>query len=100
MCWKPPGFYPVKAQERADKKNIIQMNTIIKFGLAALTAGAFSTLPSGGQAGYLHATRTPHSWSLLQEQRKPATGDGCGRRTEADNIEAWEKAYETCSAGK
>jgi hypothetical protein len=73
----------VKAQERADKKNIIQMNTIIKFGLAALTAGAFSTLPSEADRPDIftqHGLPIPGAFFKNKGSQQPATVAAGGQK--------------------
>jgi hypothetical protein len=52
------------------------MNTIIKFGLAALAAGAFSTLPSKAETPdsfTRHGLPIPGAYFKNQETQQPAT---------------------------
>jgi hypothetical protein len=52
------------------------MKTIIKFGLAALTAGAFSTLPSKADTPDIftkHGLPIPGAYFKNQENHQPAT---------------------------
>jgi hypothetical protein len=52
------------------------MNTVIKFGLAALTAGAFSTLPSKAETPDIftkHGLPIPGAYFKNQESQQPAT---------------------------
>jgi hypothetical protein len=65
------------------------MNTIIKFGLAALTAGAFSTLPSKAETPDIfthHGIPIPGAFFKNKESQQPATvavsksGKGVGKQ--------------------
>jgi hypothetical protein len=52
------------------------MNTIIKFGLAALAAGAFSTLPSKAETPDIftkHGLPVPGAYFKNKESQQPAT---------------------------
>ena len=52
------------------------MNTIIKFGLAALTAGAFSTLPSKAETPDTftrHGLPIPGAYFKNKESQQPAS---------------------------
>jgi hypothetical protein len=52
------------------------MNTIIKFGLAALAAGAFSTLPTKAQTPDTftrHGLPIPGAYFKNKESQRPAT---------------------------
>jgi hypothetical protein len=52
------------------------MNTIIRFGLAALTAGAFSTLPSKADRPDIftqHGLPVPGAFFKNKENQQPAT---------------------------
>ncbi len=52
------------------------MNTIIKFGLAALAAGAFSTLPSKAETPDTftrHGLPIPGAYFKNQESQQPVT---------------------------
>jgi len=52
------------------------MNTIIKFGLAALAAGAFSTLPSKAETPDTftrHGLPIPGAYFKNKESQQPAT---------------------------
>ncbi len=54
----------------------MQMNTIIKFGLAALTVGAFSTLPSKAETPDTftrHGLPIPGAYFKNKESQQPAT---------------------------
>lgn len=83
------------------------MNTIIKCGFAALAAGAFSTLPSKAETPDLSNPFTRHglpvsgAYFKVNESHQPTTvavrkSEKARRRTEAANVERWEKAYAAC----
>jgi hypothetical protein len=70
------------------------MNTIIKFGLAALAAGAFSTLPSKAENTTpdiftKHGLPIPGAYFKNRESQQPATvavsksGQGVGEQKQA-----------------
>jgi hypothetical protein len=82
------GALPFEGARSAQKKYNI-MNTIIKFGLAALTAGAFSTLPSKADRPDIftqHDIPVPGAFFKNKESQQPATvavsesGKGVGKQ--------------------
>jgi hypothetical protein len=70
------------------------MNTIIKFGLAALAAGAFSTLPSKAETPDTftrHALPIPGAYFKNQESQQPVQSWN-GECLTSDTREAEEKS--------
>jgi hypothetical protein len=77
------------------------MNTIIKFGLAALAAGAFSTLPSKAETPDIftrHGLPVPGVYFKNKENQQPATvavnksGKGVGEQKQAKSKAAEKPA--------
>jgi hypothetical protein len=70
------GVLPCEGAERVHKENTVQMNTIIKFGLAALAAGTFSTLPAKADTPDIftrHGLPVPGVYFKNKESQQPAT---------------------------